>query len=262
MKAGLIDELQLQSALAHQRQWGGKLGDILVNNGFLDEMMLWRGLSKQLGVPLVSLPEQKMVPGIEKQVPLELCQKHSIFPLSRDDKGLTIATSDPGNVGGIDEVAFRLGVRLRIVLAPDREVEWAIRRYHQGDPAQCPPPRLRRQTSDDTAPAPPPPPAGDNNASLGRAAGTPIAELVALAARTAQLAQLQAQSLPPTTMPPAQAPAMAMPPSSQPFAAGAAPSDVELMIRETAHLLRFLVEGCTQRGVFTREDYLKKLKSL
>jgi hypothetical protein len=33
-------------------------------------------------------------------------------------------------------------------------------------------------------------------------------------------------------------------------------------MRETAHLLRFLVEACVSRGVFTREDYLAKLRSL
>ena len=30
LQAGLIDEMQLQSAVARQRQWGGKLGDVLV----------------------------------------------------------------------------------------------------------------------------------------------------------------------------------------------------------------------------------------
>ena len=44
LQAGLIDEMQLQSAVARQRQWGGKLGDVLVTNGFIDEMMLWRGI--------------------------------------------------------------------------------------------------------------------------------------------------------------------------------------------------------------------------
>jgi hypothetical protein len=144
VKAGLIDDMQLQAALAHQRQWGGKLGDALVANGFLDEMMLWRGLSKQLAVPLVSLPEHAFAPGIEKVVPVELCRKHSIVPLSRDNREVTIATSEPNNIAGIDEVAFRVGARLKVVLAPDREVEWATRRLYTGEVAPCPPPRLRR----------------------------------------------------------------------------------------------------------------------
>ena len=50
VKARLIDEMQLSSALAHQKKWGGRLGDVLIELGFLDEMMLWKGLSKQLGL--------------------------------------------------------------------------------------------------------------------------------------------------------------------------------------------------------------------
>ena len=39
-------------------------------------------------------------------------------------------------------------------------------------------------------------------------------------------------------------------------------SEAEVAVRETAHLLRFLMESCVQRGIFTREQYLAKLKSL
>jgi len=240
IKAGLIDEMQLQSALALQRQWGGKLGDVLVNNGFIDEVMLWRGLSKQLGVPLVSLPDERLMPGIEAQLSLDLCQKHSVFPIARDDKGLTIATSDPNNVGGLDEVAFRVGTRLRIVLAPDREIEWAIRRAFMGDTSPCPPPRTRRPIESGISmaappPAPPPVPTG----SLGQSPATSAAELAALAARVAAGA-----------------------PASTSWLQQATPSEAEVAIRETAHLLRYLVEACVQRGIFTREQYLAKLKAM
>ncbi len=263
VKAGLIDEHQLQSGLAHQRQWGGKLGDILVGNGFLDEMMLWRGLSKQLNVPLVSLPEQALAAGIEKQISYELCVKHAIFPIHRDDKGLTVATSDPANIGGLDEIAFRIGSRVRTVLAPEREVEWAIRRYHQGDPAACPPPRMRR-VIEDIAPEPPPPPPPPHFAT--NRVGTPMADFAELMARsTAAQAQAQAQVQAMVQAQWQQQQQQPPPPQQQPqpwSSPQTAPTDAELMMRETAHLLRFLVEACVQRGVFTREEYLTRLRSL
>lgn len=252
IKAGLIDEMQLQSALAVQKQWGGKLGDVLVNNGFIDEMMLWKGLSHQLGVPLVSLPDETITPGIQKVLPVDLCLKHAIFPLSRDDKSVTIATSDPNNLDGIDEVTFRVGARVKLVLAPDREIEWAIRHYFQGDPSPCPPPRTKRPTTntnpqqqmtvvhDDAASMTPGP-------ALGQPTQTSAAELAAVAARMATTAAATA----------AAAARPATPWWAQPTA-----TDAEVAIRETAHLLRFLVEACVQRGVFTREEYLAKLKSL
>ena len=255
VKAQLIDEMQLQSALAHQRQWGGRLGDILVTNGFLDEMMLWRGLSKQLGVTLISLPDEKFVPGIEKQIPLELCQKHQVVPILRDDKGLTLATSDPNNLGGIDEIAFRTGIRLRVVLAPDREIEWAMRRLYHGDTSPCPPPRQRRFGAASTAPtdAAPPAPPPMEIMHLGHGTGTPLNQLAALAA------SITGASLPP--MPSVPMPSMP-PQTTTPWWNAPTASDAEVSVRETAHLLRFLVEACVQRGFFTREQYLAKLRSL
>lgn len=37
LKAGLLDNFQLQSALGRQRQWGGRLGTALIELGFIDE---------------------------------------------------------------------------------------------------------------------------------------------------------------------------------------------------------------------------------
>ncbi len=236
IRAGLIDEMQLNSALALQRQWGGKLGDVLVNNGFLDEMMLWRGLSKQLGVPLVSLPEMPFPPGIEASLPVDMCQKHSLVPVLRDDKGLTVATSDPNNVGGIDEVGFRAGARLRIVMAPDREVEWAIRRLYFGERGACPLPRAKREDSSaPTAASTPSPPPPLPPLSFS-ATATSNAELAAMAAKLAATTQ-------------------------GPWWRQQTSSEAEDAIRETAHLLRFLVEACVQRGIFTREQYLARLRA-
>ena len=40
VEAGMIDNMQLQSALGHQKQWGGKLGDILLEMDFISEHVL------------------------------------------------------------------------------------------------------------------------------------------------------------------------------------------------------------------------------
>ena len=147
VKAGLIDETQLTSALAWQRQWGGRLGEIIVEHGFLDEAMLWLGLSRQLGVPLVSLPGMRLSDAPLSLIPIDTCERLEVFPLSREEKTLTLATSDPSNVAALDEVSFRTGLQVKAVLAPHREVLWAIRCYCRGEQTACPPPRQRRPTT-------------------------------------------------------------------------------------------------------------------
>lgn len=233
VKAGLIDEMQLQAALSHQRHWGGKLGDILVDQGFLDETMLWLGLSRQLGVPLVSLPEIPFERELAALVPRDMCERLAIFPVARDDRTLTIATCDPNNIGALDEVAFRVGLKVKTVLAPQREVSWAIRHHYRGDPQPCPPPRQRRVLNVDppapqTAIAPEPPMvvevrARDFSPTAPPRAATPIAEIASTAGR-----QL------PTT---------------------------EEQLHHANEVLLTLVELCIQRGVFTREELRARITS-
>lgn len=271
VRAKLIDEMQLSAALAQQRQWGGKLGDILVDQGFLDEMMLWLGLSKQLDVPLVQLPDAVVTPDLLKLIPVETCEKLEIFPLARDKQTLTIATSDPNNIGALDEVAFRTGLKVKTVLAPHREVLWATRYYYRGDRQPCPPPRLRR-VLDAVPPLPqqtqPPPP--QTTPPMARPNQTPLTELAS--ART---------SMPPFAIPtgapgmgPAMGPAMgpgasqgfAQPPGTGPGATGftlppptGAGGSAEEQLRQANDMLRVLVELCIQRGVFTREELWQRL---
>jgi hypothetical protein len=221
VKAGLIDDMQLHSALAHQRQWGGRLGDVLVNNGFIDEMMLWKGLAHQLQVPLVHLPDHSFPPDAKDLLPRELCEKYQVIALGKEGRTITVASSEPNHLGGIDEIGFRLGCRLQVVLAPAREIEWALRRIHHNEVAPCPPPRTKRVFSampDATPDATP-----------------PAAALPALLAVEGQVAAA--------------------------LAAGADPQRVEAMVLQSAQVLRFLVDACVQRGIFTREEFLWRLQT-
>src|SRR5918994_7542755 len=53
--ANLIDEVQMQIALAEQKQSGKRFGSTLVDLQFIDENVLAAFLSKQIDVPCISL---------------------------------------------------------------------------------------------------------------------------------------------------------------------------------------------------------------
>ncbi len=258
VRAKLIDEMQLTAALAQQRQWGGKLGDILVDQGFLDEMMLWLGLSKQLDVPLVQLPDAVVTQDLLRLIPVETCEKLEIFPVARDERTLTIATSDPNNIGALDEVAFRTGLKVKTVLAPHREVLWATRYYYRGERRPCPPPRLRRQL--DAIPPPQPPPA-TSTPPIARPNQTPLAELASV--RTS----LPPFAIPTSTPGPGTVPGFSQPPGTAPGAntgftlppPTGVTGNAEDQLRQANDMLRVLVELCIQRGVFTREELWHRL---
>jgi len=96
---GVIDEHQLQSALGHQKQWGGKLGAILVQKGFCAEEAMVSTLAKHLGMPRVRLAEVKVDPRAVKYVSKQIAERLHVLPYEISGSGrsevVTIAMSDP-----------------------------------------------------------------------------------------------------------------------------------------------------------------------
>ncbi len=136
IQAGRIDGWQLQSALAHQRRWGGRLGEALVSLGFVSEPVLLAELSRQLGVPYLELGERYVPPAIVRLVPERLIRARKVFPIAlatASRRGpLVVATSEPQNLTVLDEVTFASGMRVKPVLASARDIERAIDRHLGG----------------------------------------------------------------------------------------------------------------------------------
>lgn len=55
IKAGVVNDAQLNAALNEQRQWGGRLGAILVRMGALSEDLLVKALAHQLNIPRAAI---------------------------------------------------------------------------------------------------------------------------------------------------------------------------------------------------------------
>lgn len=137
-EAGLVDELQLASALAQQRQWGGRLGTILVQMRLVSEYALVQTLAHQLTLPVVRLVGREIEPAVLGSVARELCETHHLLPFARtkNERGietLHVAMSDPTNLGVVDELAFRTGKRIEVAVAGDRDLELAIRHHFYGE---------------------------------------------------------------------------------------------------------------------------------
>src|SRR5207302_1402465 len=131
---GVIDEHQLQSALGHQKQWGGKLGSVLVQKGFCKEPDVVAALSKHLGMPQVKLADAKIDPRAVKFVSKQIAEKLHVFPyeLSGSGRGevVTVAMSDPTDLSAVDQLAFHTGKRIKPMLAGDTEIVQAIQTHY------------------------------------------------------------------------------------------------------------------------------------
>jgi type IV pilus assembly protein PilB len=130
LKEKRITPEQLQEALSYQRQNGGKLGANLVKLGFVKDEEITSLLSKQYGVPSISLNQFEIDPAVIKLVPAETAHKYQIIPLSRVGATLTIAMTDPTNVFALDDLKFMTGYNVEPVVAWETAVLDAIQKYY------------------------------------------------------------------------------------------------------------------------------------
>jgi len=128
----MITEDQLKEAIGLQRKEGGRLGTNLIKLGYITEEKLVSFLSKQWGVPAVTLSDYMVDSLVLKLIPYEIARKYLIVPVARVGATLTIAMADPSNVFVIDDVKFMTGFNVEVVVAGESSVINAINSYYKG----------------------------------------------------------------------------------------------------------------------------------
>jgi type IV pilus assembly protein PilB len=129
IEAGMIDNMQLQSALGHQKQWGGKLGDILLEMDFISEHVLADFFESHLNIPCLDLSDFEIPANVRGLLKDEIIKKYSVVPIGYENKVLTVAMSDPSDIKTIDELQFATGYRIKPVLVFSLDVKRLIQRY-------------------------------------------------------------------------------------------------------------------------------------
>jgi type IV pilus assembly protein PilB len=130
IKEDVISLDQLKSAIEDQKQSGKRLGETLLNLGYIDENQLVAYLSKQYGVPAIDLDQFDVSPDVLKVVPRESAIKHKLIPINRSGTTLVVAMSDPSNIFAIDDLKFATGKNIEVVVTAERAVQKAIEKYY------------------------------------------------------------------------------------------------------------------------------------
>src|SRR5438477_12706769 len=161
----VIDEAQLQSALGHQKQWGGKIGAIVVEKGFCSEDQLVAVLSQHLGIATVKLESSQVDPRAVKAVSRAVAERLHVFAYEVVGAGrsevVSVAMSDPTDLSAVDQLAFHTGKRIKPMLAGDGDVVAAIQAHYGGG----------EEKKEPTDKVPRPAPAGPPTVTPGTPAG-------------------------------------------------------------------------------------------
>jgi type IV pilus assembly protein PilB len=134
---GVVDSLQLQSALAFQRQWGMPLGQVVVEQGFAPADRVFSALEEQTGLPSVNLDAQPLDARLARLVPVKVAESYRVVPLRLEgprDSVLVVAIAAPASLDTLDVVKSVSG-KGRVVprLATDAAIRRAIGRLYHGE---------------------------------------------------------------------------------------------------------------------------------
>src|SRR5688572_8310304 len=138
LKTGLIDDMQLRSALSRQDQWGGRLTKILPDMGLADEDELTEKLAQALRVPVMHLGTASKDTGALSRIDVRFAEERGVFPVQLKDNGktLVVAMANPSDLDLIDEIGRRGRARVVVSMASETEIFNAIQRhYRNADPS-------------------------------------------------------------------------------------------------------------------------------
>jgi len=127
---GLIKEEQLTRALEEQKKRGGKVGEILVDLGYISEHMMATFLARQLHLPYIEIEKQLVDPDSVKMIPADMARRITAIPLYRDKDALVVAMADPLNIFGLDDMQKVAGKEIRKVVATRSDIQKAISSYY------------------------------------------------------------------------------------------------------------------------------------
>lgn len=251
IRANLISEPQLKTALAEQAKWGGKIGEILVRMSYVSEDMVMKALSRQLGIAKVELEQYGELPrAIVARIPVGTardCQAIA-FQTEPDGKGLHVAMADPTDLKRLDELrSVTRGARIIPYFCGPSSIARAIARFYDGE-----------ESLDDA----------DAGFKMVDHQGRTLVKSVDQLEKEAKAARAAAPRPAagrPSASPVAAAPAPVAPtpaPRAAPTTGSASETLVRLEEQQQRELgaMKALVELLIEKGVFSRDEYLARMR--
>ncbi len=131
INAGFIREEQLQEALAYQKVDKSKrLGAILVEYGYVTEDQLLEALSKRLNVLVLDLKDTPIDLEAAAKIPQNIAFKYTLIPIGEENNHLVVAMNDPLDFYAIEDLRLITNMNIDVVLATREVILETIRKTY------------------------------------------------------------------------------------------------------------------------------------
>ena len=124
-----ITNEQLSEALKLQPINNKKLGEILIEKGYISEITLLRALSEQLKIEVVNLDNYYINTDATKLLSENTAKRTCSIPLKIWEDKILIAMNDPLNIFAIEDIEAETGRKAEAVLASKKKIINAIEKH-------------------------------------------------------------------------------------------------------------------------------------
>jgi len=131
---GLVTPEQVREALKEQKVTRKKIGQILVEKGYLTDNALISALNMQLGVPKISPHPSLIDKSLLKGVNETFLRKNEALPAFKQGRELTVLMADPLNQAAIADLEKFFGCKIQPAIASAEEIQNAITQCFRVDP--------------------------------------------------------------------------------------------------------------------------------
>lgn len=126
---GFIDSDKLNIALEEQKTSWKKLGDILVEMGFVSDETLVKTVAKQISVEQINLKDTYIDSAVARLIPKEVAKKYTAIPVYKKDGVLYVAMADPRNMNALDDLRVITQLPVQAMIASAKDIEDAVELY-------------------------------------------------------------------------------------------------------------------------------------
>ena len=120
-------------ALGKQKESGKRLGEILVDLRFTDEMEIAEAMAQQMKIPVAKIREAKLAPEVIALLPENAVRKYHVVPFQLDENNpniLWVAMSDPLDIIAADDLSIITNMQIEVMAAASSDVTYAIEKYY------------------------------------------------------------------------------------------------------------------------------------
>jgi len=133
VEAGAITQEELEQALAKQKEEGGRIGNVIMDMGFISRELLITVLTTQMGIEYCEVKSVKIDEGVTKLVPENLVTKYNAMPIGFDENNpniLKVAMADPMDLNAVDDISIASGLQVEPLLSFEDDLINVIGKYY------------------------------------------------------------------------------------------------------------------------------------